>query len=55
VLDQILCAEATEVVVANIHEYLSSVGQNVREGKAKIEDFIVFKVCFEISNSHMLD
>jgi hypothetical protein len=44
VLEQILSGEATETVVENIHEYLSTVGTNVREGKAKLDEFIVFKV-----------
>ncbi|KAJ6624905.1 DNA polymerase alpha catalytic subunit [Mycena sp. CBHHK59/15] len=43
VLDQILSGEATEDVVQNIHDYLTTVGQNVREGKVKVDDFIVFK------------
>ena len=44
VLDQILSGETTETVVENIHEYLSTIGENVREGKTKLDDFIVFKV-----------
>jgi DNA polymerase alpha subunit A len=44
VLDQILSGEATEVVVDNIHEYLTTIGQNVRDGKVRLDDFIVFKV-----------
>ncbi|KAG5643370.1 hypothetical protein DXG03_001018 [Asterophora parasitica] len=43
VLDQILSGEATENVVENIHDYLRAIGENVREGKTKIDDFIVFK------------
>ncbi|RDB16000.1 DNA polymerase alpha catalytic subunit [Hypsizygus marmoreus] len=43
VLDQILSGEATENVVENIHEYLRTVSENVREGKTKIDDFIIFK------------
>ncbi|KAL4066177.1 hypothetical protein J3A83DRAFT_4433487 [Scleroderma citrinum] len=43
VLDQILSGEATEVVVENIHEYLSTIGSNVRGGKIKLEEFIIFK------------
>jgi DNA polymerase alpha subunit A len=44
VLDQILSSAPTEEVVEHIHEYLASIGENVRAGKVKIEDFIVFKV-----------
>jgi DNA polymerase alpha subunit A len=44
VLDQILSGEATEIVIENIHEYLRTVGENVREAKVKLEDFIIFKV-----------
>ena len=43
VLDQILSGEATEVVVENIHEYLTTVGEDVRAGKVKLDDFIIFK------------
>jgi DNA polymerase alpha subunit A len=45
VLDQILCGEATEIVVENIHEYLTTVGEDTRGGKVKMDDFIIFKVC----------
>ena len=43
-LEQILSGEATENVVENIHEYLTTVGENVRAGKIKLEEFIVYKV-----------
>ncbi|TFY64658.1 hypothetical protein EVJ58_g2476 [Rhodofomes roseus] len=43
VLDQILSGEATEVVVENIHEYLTTVREDVRAGKVKLDDFIIFK------------
>ncbi|KAG6831739.1 hypothetical protein H0H87_004008 [Tephrocybe sp. NHM501043] len=43
VLDQILSGEATENVVESIHDYLRTISENVREGKVKIDDFIVFK------------
>lgn len=49
VLDQILSGESTETVVENIHEYLTSLGQNVRDGKVKLDDFIVFKARFKYS------
>lgn len=45
VLDQILSGEITEIVVENIHEYLRSVGENIRAGRMKSEDFVIFKVC----------
>ena len=44
VLDQILSGEATEVVVENIHEYLTTMGEDVRAGKIKPDEFIIFKV-----------
>ncbi|KZT09817.1 uncharacterized protein LAESUDRAFT_756049 [Laetiporus sulphureus 93-53] len=43
VLEQILSGEATETVVERIHEYLTSMGEDVRAGKVKMDDFIVFK------------
>lgn len=46
VLDRILSGNPTEIVVEEIHEYLTTTGQNIKEGKVKIDDFIIFKVCF---------
>ncbi|ESK87837.1 dna polymerase alpha catalytic subunit [Moniliophthora roreri MCA 2997] len=43
VLNQILSGEATEIIIEQIHEYLTSVGQNVRAGKIKLDDFIIHK------------
>ncbi|KAK0238467.1 hypothetical protein EDD85DRAFT_904879 [Armillaria nabsnona] len=43
VLEQILSGESTEIVVEQIHEYLTTIGKNVNEGKVKLDDFIVFK------------
>ncbi|KAI0692497.1 hypothetical protein BC835DRAFT_1407020 [Cytidiella melzeri] len=43
VLDQILSGEATETVVERIHEYLATIGENVRAGKVPMDDFIIFK------------
>ena len=45
-LDRVLCGEATEIVVENIHEYLTTMGQSVREGKINMDEFIIFKVYF---------
>ena len=44
VLDQILSGEATETVVERIHEYLSTLSAEVRAGKMKLDEFIIFKV-----------
>ncbi|CCM02599.1 uncharacterized protein FIBRA_04702 [Fibroporia radiculosa] len=43
VLDQILSGEETETVVERVHDYLTTMGEDVRAGKIKLEDFIVFK------------
>jgi DNA polymerase alpha subunit A len=43
VLDQILSGEATEIVVERIHEYLSTIGEDVRGGKIKLDEFIIHK------------
>ena len=43
VLDQILSGEATEVVVERIHEYLTTIGEDVRAGKIKLDEFIIHK------------
>ena len=44
VLEQILSGETTENVVEKIHDYLRTIGENVREGKVLMDDFIIFKV-----------
>jgi hypothetical protein len=46
VLDQILSGEVTETVVELICEYLTTLGENIREGKIKLDEIIVFKVSF---------
>ncbi|KAJ7717680.1 DNA polymerase family B-domain-containing protein [Mycena metata] len=43
VLTQILSGDAQEDAVQNIHDYLATVGQNVREGKVKLDEFTVHK------------
>jgi len=43
VLDRILSGEATEVVVERIHEYLTTIGEDVRGGKIKLDEFIIHK------------
>jgi DNA polymerase alpha subunit A len=45
VLEQILSGEATEIVVERIHEYLIKIGDDIRGGKIKLDEFIIFKVC----------
>ena len=44
VLEQILSGEATETVVENIHDYLTTIGTDVRAGKIKLDEFIIYKV-----------
>ena len=43
VLDQILSGEATEVVVERIHEYLTTISDDIRCGKIKLDEFIIHK------------
>ncbi|KAI9509680.1 hypothetical protein F5148DRAFT_1185768 [Russula earlei] len=43
VLDQILSGEATEIVVERIHEYLATIGEDVRGGKINVDEFIIYK------------
>ncbi|KAF9266691.1 DNA polymerase alpha catalytic subunit [Marasmius fiardii PR-910] len=43
VLGQILSGDPTEIVIENIHDYLTSVGQNVRGGQIKLDDFTIHK------------
>ncbi|PCH44462.1 hypothetical protein WOLCODRAFT_105176 [Wolfiporia cocos MD-104 SS10] len=43
VLEQILSGEATETVVERVHDYLTMMGQDVRAGRIKLDEFIVFK------------
>ncbi|KAI0285993.1 DNA polymerase alpha catalytic subunit [Russula aff. rugulosa BPL654] len=42
-LDQILSGEATEVVVERIHEYLTTISDDIRCGKIKLDEFIIHK------------
>ena len=44
VLRQILSGAAADVAVEAIHEYLRTVGTNVREGKISFDDFVINKV-----------
>ncbi|GBE89232.1 hypothetical protein SCP_1502400 [Sparassis crispa] len=39
--DQILSGEATETVVERIHEYLTTMGEDIRAGKIKLDEFII--------------
>jgi DNA polymerase alpha subunit A len=43
VLDQILSGEATEIVVKHIHKYLTTIDEDVRAGKIKLDEFIIYK------------
>lgn len=44
VLEHILSGDEAEVVVERIHDYLTAIGQNVRNGSVDDDDFIVYKV-----------
>ena len=44
VLKEILSGEATEYVVTNIHNYLTTLGETVRSGAVPLDEFIIFKV-----------
>jgi DNA polymerase alpha subunit A len=54
VLDQILSGNTTEEVVEAIHEYLQTISQNIRDGKIKMDEFIVFKVISKISTQRTI-
>jgi DNA polymerase alpha subunit A len=43
VLERILSGEMTEIVVEQIHEYLGTVGENVKAGQVRLEDFVINK------------
>ncbi|KAJ4470185.1 DNA polymerase family B-domain-containing protein [Lentinula aciculospora] len=43
VLNRILSGEATEIVVEQIHEYLTSVGENVRGGTYQLDEYVINK------------
>ncbi|KAJ2926264.1 hypothetical protein H1R20_g10824, partial [Candolleomyces eurysporus] len=43
VLERILSGDNTEDAVESIHEYLTTVSQNVRSGQTKLDDFIINK------------
>ena len=44
VLGRILSGDGTEDVVESIHDYLTTVSNNVRTGQVQVDDFIIFKV-----------
>ena len=44
ILEQILSGEPTEIVVENIHDYLTKIGGDTRNGLIKLDEFIIFKV-----------
>lgn len=48
VLQQILSGEESEIVVEKIHEYLTKVGNDMREGKYPLEKYTIFKVCTQL-------
>ncbi|GAA5986163.1 hypothetical protein JCM11641_004732 [Rhodosporidiobolus odoratus] len=43
VLDKILSAQATEIVIEEIHEYLVNLGESVRKGLKPLDDYIIYK------------
>ncbi|GAA6024619.1 hypothetical protein JCM10207_001023 [Rhodosporidiobolus poonsookiae] len=43
VLDMILSAKATEIVIEEIHEYLINLGESVRKGLKPLDDYIIYK------------
>lgn len=44
VLDRVLSGEATETVIEQIHEYLTSLGEKIRSGQVPLEHYIIVKV-----------
>lgn len=44
VLERVLSGDSTEDVVESIHEYLTTISQNIRAGQIKMDDFIINKV-----------
>lgn len=40
----ILSAKATETVIEEIHEYLSDLGEKIRNGFKPLDDYIIHKV-----------
>jgi DNA polymerase elongation subunit (family B) len=44
VLEHILSGRPTEEVVNEIHEYLTTMGNDLREGRVELDDLIVHKV-----------
>jgi DNA polymerase alpha subunit A len=43
ILEQVLAGLSTELTVEKIHEYLTELGQSVRDGKKDLDDFIIHK------------
>jgi len=45
VLTKVLSGEGAEVVVEGVHDYLRTIGQEVRAGNVELERFVINKVC----------
>ena len=54
VLERILSGETTEIVLEQIQEYLTSLGNQVRDGQIPMEDFHIYKVIFELLRPWLL-
>jgi len=44
VLDRVLSGDPTETVIEQIHEYLTTLGENIRAGQVPLEHYIIVKV-----------
>ena len=46
VLQQLFSGISREEVIERIHAFLTTTGQEVREGKKSVDKFVIYKVCF---------
>lgn len=54
-LEHILSGRPTEEVVNEVHEYLTTMGNDLREGRVELDDLIVHKVSLSISTNDLAD
>lgn len=54
-LEHILSGRPTEEVVNEVHEYLTTMGNDLREGRVELDDLIVHKVSLSIPIRDLAD
>ena len=45
-LNQLFSGGNREEIIENIHLFLATTANNIRQGSVRIEKFVIFKVCY---------